>query len=44
MHSYESGNWIVGAPSGRVAMLRNGKCGELVKVFITTMAGSSESC
>ena len=43
-HSHESGNWIVGAPSDRVAMSRkerlkdpHGTYGELVKIFITIM-------
>ena len=50
-HSHEIGNWMVGTPPGMVAMLRKerlndscGKYGELVKIFITTMAGSCESC
>ena len=49
-HSCESRKWIFGVPSGRVAMLRkeklkdpHGKYGELVKIFITTMAGTCES-
>ena len=47
--SHESGNWIVEATSGRVAMLRkerpndpHGKYGELVKIFIITTARSCE--
>ena len=51
MHSCKSGNWIVGALSGMVAMMRkekpkdpHEKYGELAKIFITTMVCSCESC